>query len=313
MIKSINQLITERCNSKCKMCSIWSLKNKSYEMTSKEFNNLYSMHDFREVEDLCISGGEPTLRKDIFRVVDNIIENLPKLRMLFLSTNGSNPKIVKNFVKRYSSKVKEIYICISLEGNREVNKIIRGVDSYEKVVETVRLVNSLKLRNSKIIFSTTIVPENCNEKSLNHIRRLAKELGCTFSFRLASRNDTFYHNTRSKNFLINKNQLEFLKEYIQLNNISDPFLDILFDFLNGKKTITGSRKTGISCLAGDISVFIKPNGDIYPCINSSRLIGNKDRGIFIHNYKLGNKELCPCCTECQIYPLINFSKYSDKR
>ena len=95
-------------------------------------------------------------------------------------------------------------------------------------------------------------------------------------------------------------------------HISDPFLDILFQHIKGEETIIGSRKKGIKCLAGDISIFIKPNGDIFPCINSSRLIGNKDEGLFDYKYKLGNKELCPCCTECQIYPMLNFSKYTTK-
>lgn len=312
MIKSVNQLITEKCNSRCKMCSIWKTDNFSDEMTPKEFDKLYSKDEFKEVEDLCISGGEPTLRKDIFKITDNILKNMPKLRMLFLSTNGSNPSVAKEFVSRYHSKIKDIYLCVSLEGDRETHKKIRGVDTYKTVMETVEQVKLLNLKNCHIVFSTTILPENCNKKTLDYIRILAKKLECTSSFRIASKNDTFYHNTKSSDFLINRVQLNFLKNYMHIERVSDPFLDVLFAFLNGEETVTGSKKRGIKCLAGDISVFIKPNGNIYPCINSSRLIGDKKRGIFLKGYNLGDKEPCPCCTECQIYPMINFSKYSDK-
>ncbi len=203
MIKSVNQLITERCNSKCKMCSIWNLKNKPYEMTPQEFNRLYSKPEFKEVEDLCISGGEPTLRRDLFELTTAILKNLPKLRMLFLSTNGSNPQTVRDFVKKYNQKAPEIYICLSLEGDKETHKKIRGVDTYDKVIKTAKLVKSLKIKKCHVIFSTTIVPENCNKESLDHIRSLSKYLGCTFSFRIASKNATFYHNVKSKNILIN--------------------------------------------------------------------------------------------------------------
>lgn len=312
MIKSINQLITERCNSKCQMCSIWSIKNKSYELSLEEFEKLYSKPEFREVEDLSISGGEPTLRKDLFEITDIMLKNLPKLRMLFLSTNGSNPEVAKQFVERYASKVKDIYVCPSLEGNRKVHKKIRGVDTYNSVLKTAEFIQKLNLNNCHTVFSMTILPENCNEESLDHVSRLAKRYGATFSFRPASQNDTFYHNQRSDNFLINNSQLNFLKNYMLTKQISDPFLDILFQHIQGETTIMGSRKTGIKCLAGDISIFIKPNGDMFPCINSSRLVGDKDRGLFNYNYKLGDKELCPCCTECQIYPMLNFSKYSTK-
>ncbi len=312
MIKSINQLVTERCNSRCKMCSIWKIKNKSMEMTPEEFRQFYSKEEFRETEDLCISGGEPTLRQDLLEVTDSIVDNMPKLRMLFLSTNGSNSLKAKEFALRYASKIKDVYICISLDGDREVHKAVRGVDTYKSVIETVRQINDLKIKNCHIIFSSTIIPDNCNRKVLNHIRSLASELGCTSSFRIATRNDTFYHNVESNDFMINRKQLDFLKKYMSEEKVSDPFLDILFAFLNGEETITGSKKSGIKCLAGNISVFIKPNGDIYPCINSSRLIGNKERGIFVRGYKLGGREMCPCCTECQIYPMLNFSQYSDK-
>ncbi len=312
MIKSVTQLVTERCNSRCKMCAIWSIKNKSQEMTASEFNQLYSKKEFSEIEDMSISGGEATLRIDLLEVTDSIIKHLPKLRMLFLSTNGSHPKVAKDFVKRYAPKIDDVYVCISLEGDKDTHKTIRGVDSYSKVLETVDLIKELKLKNCHIIFSMTIVPENCNSESLNHVKNLAKHLGSTFSFRPASQNDTFYHNKLSSNFVITNDQLKFLRKYMIENKISDPFLDILFKHISGKETIMGSRKNGIKCLAGDISVFIKPNGNIYPCINSHRLIGNKERGIFEFNYTLGDKELCPCCTECQIYPMINFAKYATK-
>jgi len=310
MLKSVNQLVTERCNSKCQMCSIWEIKDKSSEMIPEEFDRLYLKSEFRNLEDLCISGGEPTLRRDLFEVTDNILKHLPNLNMLFLSTNGSNPKMAQGFMRRYSGAVKDIYICPSIEGDRETHKIIRGVDTYDKVLETTELVNQLNLDNSHIVFSTTIVPENCNSKSLDHVRNLAKKFECNFSFRPASKNESFYHNKMSEGFMIGSEGFDFIKNYMSERKISDPFLDILFDYIQGKDTLMGSCQKGIKCLAGDISLFIKPNGDIYPCINSTRQIGNKERGLFEGTYSLGDKELCPCCTECQVYPMLNFSQYA---
>jgi len=312
MIKSVNQLVTQRCNSKCEMCGIWRAE-PSREMTAEEFGALYSHEEFGGVEDISISGGEPTLRKDLFEVTDNIISHLPLLRMLFLSTNASNPKTVESFIKRYSPLVKDIYVCPSLEGKRDTHKKVRGVDSYKGVIETTRRVKGLELDNSHVVFSTTLIPENCNRDSLDHIRELAEHFDCTYSFRPSAKSETFYQNRDCKNISLSAEQINFLREYMGKNKINDPFLDILFNFLEGKKTIMGNRKTGIECLAGDISVFIKPDGLIYPCINSTRIIGDKERGIYLKDYSLGDKELCPCCTECQIYPMLNFHEYSSRR
>jgi len=314
MIKSINQLVTERCNSRCQMCNIWNLGSKrTYEMTPRGANTLYGHPEFSEVEDLCISGGEPTLREDLMDLTDNIFKNLNNVKMLFLSTNGSNPQTAKDFISRYSSAVKDIYLCISLEGDKETHRKIRGVDTYDLVLDTIKQVKKAEIKNAHIVLSTTIVPENCNEPNLLYLTKLAQDLGCTHSYRPAATNSTFYRNTNQPNFLLNSDQLNFLKKYISKNNVQDQFLDILFRHIAGENTIMGNKKEGISCLAGDISVFIKPNGTIYPCINSSEIIGNIDKGIFNSKYLPGRNEPCPCCTECQVYPMLNFSKYSTRQ
>jgi MoaA/NifB/PqqE/SkfB family radical SAM enzyme len=311
MLKSVNQLVTERCNSKCKMCGIWRVKTAG-EMTPEEFDRLYSHPEFASVEDLCISGGEPTLRKDLLDVTDKILAHLPKLRMLFLSTNGSDPSKAREFMERYSPAVEDIYICPSIEGSREIHAKIRGVDTYSSVLETIKEVKGIGADNIHVVLSMTLTPENCNEDSLSHVRHVAEENGCTYSFRPASRSDTFYKNGGCENLSLAPAQIDFVKKYMFEHKISDPFLDMLFSFLNDQGTIMGSREKGIECLAGDISVFVKPTGMIYPCINSTRVIGNLERGIFIKDYDVGDHEPCPCCTECQIYPMINFHQHASK-
>ncbi|MDD5151362.1 MAG: radical SAM protein, partial [Flavobacterium sp.] len=166
MIKSVNQLVTQRCNSKCEMCGIWR-EEPEEELSPEEFDRLYSHKEFRGVEDLCISGGEPTLRKDLIEVTDRIISHLPLLRMLFLSTNASNPRVVESFMKRYSPLVEDIHVCLSLEGDRETHKRVRGIDTYDKVVDTIKRVKILGLGNSHTVLSTTLTPDNCNQNSLD--------------------------------------------------------------------------------------------------------------------------------------------------
>lgn len=310
MIKSINQLITQKCDSRCKTCNIWKLGKMQNEMNIEDFEKLYSHENFLFVEDLCISGGEPTLRLDLPEIMDVIRKYTPHLRMLFLATNANHPDRIMQFVEKESRRVEKLYVCVSLEGDRTVHNKIRGIDSYDLAIESLTKIGKYG-DNVQSVISTTISPENCNKHSLEHISQVAQKTNSTYSFRPASLNQNFYHNEEKSNLLLSKKQSTFLMKFINSHNLNDLFLKELDKYLSGKTTIMGDQSSGIKCLAGDISVFIKPNGDIYPCINSRRKIGNKTKGVFIKNYSLGNMEPCPCCTECQVWSMINFRQYGD--
>ncbi len=306
MIKSVNQLVTYECNSRCNMCLIWTLGKDSKQMSPKEFERFYSRNEFKTVEDLCVSGGEPTLRNDLSEIMERIRPNLPMLRMLFLSTNCSFPDRVLDFVKRNVAFTQEVYAVVSLEGDRETHKKIRGVDSHDQTIEVLNSIREMSDSRMKSIVSMTLQPKNCNIYCLEHVRNVAEKTGSGFTFRPATKSEVFYANTRLRTIDLTVEHTALVREYISKYKLNDPFMKQLNKFLRGEETIMGTRKTGIKCLAGKISVFIKSDGTIYPCINSTRVIGDKDRGLYDISYSLGNQEPCPCCTECQIYPMLNY-------
>jgi hypothetical protein len=86
--------------------------------------------------------------------------------------------------------------------------------------------------------------------------------------------------------------LRVLKEYIDTSKIP-----ILFDMDNNNL-----------CLAGKEFVFVKTNGEITPCLYSSRVLGSLEKKFDNKDLKLGEYEKCPCCTDCTIYPIIEFMK-----
>jgi len=306
MIKSINQLVTYECNSRCNMCCIWTFGKDRNQMSPEDFERLYQRKVFRMVEDLCISGGEPTLREDLPEIMSRILPSLPMLRTLFLSTNCSFPDRVFDFVKRNASYVPKVYAVVSLEGDRETHRKIRGVDSYDRVVEVLNSIQQMSDSRIKSIISMTLQPENCNYASLEYVRNVAEMTGSGFTFRPATKNEIFYANQRLRSIDLTTEQTNFLKDYIAKYKSNDPFMWQLNKFLADEETIMGSRKTEIKCMAGKISVFIKSDGTIYPCINSTRVIGDKDNGLYGLSFNLGDQEPCPCCTECQVYPMINY-------
>lgn len=309
MIKSVNQLVTLRCHSKCFMCNIWKERNFRSEMCADDYKKLYSLPEFSEMEDITISGGEPTEKFDLFEIVHAILASNSKSKSLFFCTNGTNQKKTLEFVSEFSSHVKEIFVCISIEGTPDIHNKIRGIKCYDTAVQTLDALKELEYQNLQTIISSTILPENGNKECLDHLHDLAEKTKSNHSFRLAAQSEIFYqnHETPISKIRLSAEQIKFMGEYIHNHYWKNPFMKIQYDFIINKKSFLGTKEN-LKCLAGNISVFIKPDGKIYPCINSKRIIGNKN-GINNIPYKLGRMESCPCCTECQVYPMLNFSQY----
>jgi molybdenum cofactor biosynthesis enzyme MoaA len=172
MINNLTFSITDRCNGRCKMCQIW--KNGNLDgMSVSEVSELLSQECFNGVETVSISGGEPFLRKDIIEVIEAIYNSLPKLNRIFLNTNGTIINKVVDVCKYCCELVPNVILSISLEGNKDTNKKIRGIDTYDNVINLINLVKN-ETPNVFVCLSMTLTNDNCNLENLNHVRRLSE-------------------------------------------------------------------------------------------------------------------------------------------
>jgi len=302
VLKSISLAVNDYCNNRCIMCNIWKNKWKN-KMSVIDYEKLFEKREFGKVEEISISGGEPLLRKDLFKITDIIISKTPMLKQIFLNTNGTFPSKTKNFIKKYAKKVKMLYLCIPIEGNKKIHKKVRGVDSYDQVINTIKLCKDLPFKNVRVIISTTLVSINSSRDNLSYIKELAKSLKCGWTFRLAGKSESYYLNQKLKKSLkISGGKIKQIIKFIKKFCMRDPFMRFQKKFLE-------EGRFSFKCSAGDTFVFIQADGKIYPCIFSVRVIGNKNKGLFRKEIKdLGKFETCPCCTECTFYPIFNFDK-----
>ena len=159
--KEINFQINDVCNSKCVMCNIWKQKDRD-DITLTEFSKLISHPFFSEVESVGITGGEPTLRKDLVDFYIALANVLPNLKSSSFITNG----FLVDRAIRYYSQINKYYVernlyftgMVSLDGVEGVHDRVRGVPgAFEK---SCRTLFGLMHRGVPVIGCCTIIKEN---------------------------------------------------------------------------------------------------------------------------------------------------------
>jgi len=130
--------VTFMCNSRCKMCSRWKIDTSKEELTTQQIKKIFKQLKDFGVLIINITGGEPLLRKDIFKILD-ICESLG-LKVVF-TTNGIalNEEKIKKLIK-----YKNLELIISLDTlNKKTYKQLRGVDAFDKVIKNIKLVKKI--------------------------------------------------------------------------------------------------------------------------------------------------------------------------
>ena len=125
------------CNLRCRHCFNESGKTSGTVLSFSQIMKLVDdAIDTVKINDVQLTGGEPTLRHDLF----NIIESLHQRGLgVLLQTNGV---FGKNILEKILSIQKENFgLIISLDGF-ETNDFFRGADSTKKTVENIKILAS---------------------------------------------------------------------------------------------------------------------------------------------------------------------------
>jgi len=310
---SLNVAVNDYCNNKCQMCNIWR-NPRAEQLSLDEYSAALdrSSDGLKHVKDLSLTGGEPLMRKDLAPLAKLFISHLPSLEMLFINTNGTYARKIRDLVDEIAPLVKKLFICVSIEGDPEWHKKIRGIDSFELCIESLREAASAGRSNVSTIISTTIVEGKGAVGQLEFIKALAHRYNSAYTFRLASVSSTYYRNDSNSESRVTGDELVSLRKFVQQEAGEDPYRHALLEHLNiGSSRIMIDDDGRLMCRAGELFCFVQADGNIRPCIFSSRIIGNiKEIGFVSSVIKdLGSREPCPCCTECTIYPMVNSQRH----
>lgn len=132
--KVLSQLMlytTTKCQSKCKHCSIW--KKEAEYLTLNDIKLIMDCKCIASTTVVGLEGGEFLLHPEADSIMKWFSENHPKYTLL---SNCLAPSKVISAVRNYHP----LHLYVSLDGDKDTYKHMRGCNGYDKVMEVIEAV-----------------------------------------------------------------------------------------------------------------------------------------------------------------------------
>jgi MoaA/NifB/PqqE/SkfB family radical SAM enzyme len=163
--------LTWRCNLRCRHC--YNYLPQKRDLPAGEIRNELDRFAKEGCLFLCLSGGEPLLRKDFLSIANYAVS---RSFAVILDTNGTL------ITPALADKIKQLnfsLVRVTLLGAKaDTHERITGVKgSFEKTLNAIRL---LKEKGINTVLQTTTMRENNSE--LEDVKALAGKVGVNYKF-----------------------------------------------------------------------------------------------------------------------------------
>jgi sulfatase maturation enzyme AslB (radical SAM superfamily) len=304
------------CDAKCTMCSNWKWGNRKEDLTLAQLEPVFDNPFWGAVENLNISGGEPTTRLDLPQMVEMFQRHLPRLRKIGINTTGLTPAraipMLTKIVKFCAEHELLISIRVSLDGIGDVHNQVRAVkNGFDKASATIEAMQALSKEypNFQFGIASTIFAKNLTDAE--NILTWARTKGLDVVFNMLRFTDAMLHNKeleegikfggREEDFM-RKFFLDRVKEESVLSGQS-------FMYLHYADMITNGYHRTMPCPFQSQGLLLNPNGDLHYCENSQKIGNVLDESAGALYYKAENlmhrqqikDQICPTClSPCQV-------------
>lgn len=289
--------VTDRCNSKCITCDVWKRdSSKENEMNTKEFFDV--LDDLREIgcNSIQLTGGEALIRDDISELIDYASSLKMKTG---LATNGL-------LLEKKAGSLENLdHLAVSVDGMRETNDEIRGIEGdFKKSINGIKKYKKVH-DNPSIAIATTIISKNIPD--IPALVKLCNKLGIKWHPNLLDTNLYFLKDTDFSDFEVKNRKkgnefIEILKrlweEYSDTININKKQVEHIEQYLK-------EGKYPEYCILGYDKIRIEANGDVrtgcwvLPPIGNAKE-NNLEKIISSEEYKKRVRKMfkrdCPQCT-----------------
>ncbi|MDR2836005.1 MAG: radical SAM protein [Bacteroidales bacterium] len=254
---------TNLCNSRCKHCYVWAQRPIQHISKDKMIEIMQSKCISKKTT-IGLEGGEFLLHPEANEILKWFSEYHPQFELL---SNCFLPEKVIEAVKNYPPK----RLYLSLDGDKQTYKFMRGIDGFDKVLQVVEVCKDIV----PISLMFTLSPYNSFE-DLDFVVDIANKY--KIDIRVGIYNDIDFFNTLEKAHTTeigekksnNVLHIEDFKKLIPENvkNTSENY-DFLVLYDEWRK---GNLK--LNCFSIYDSLVIHPNGNVPICQNLDIKLGN---------------------------------------
>jgi MoaA/NifB/PqqE/SkfB family radical SAM enzyme len=132
----VHYYITDKCNAKCEFCDIWK-KSKGENAKLEDVSQNLAAARKSGAKFVDFTGGEPLLNPDL----PEFLEIAKKLN--FITSVTTNALVFKKYAEKLGGKIDLLHF--SIDGTEEIHDKIRGVKSFEHVLNAIPVALENKL------------------------------------------------------------------------------------------------------------------------------------------------------------------------
>src|SRR6478735_2218318 len=187
------------CDARCTMCNNWKRGNRKEDMTLAEIDGAMANPFWGAVENLNISGGEPTTRNDLPEMVELFHRHLPRLRKIGINTTGLTPHraipMLTRIVEFCAARGILISIRVSLDGIGDIHDQVRSVkNGFAKATKTIDAMQALARKHENFSFGIAATIFATNMPDAENILAWARSKELDVVFNMLRFTDAMLHN-----------------------------------------------------------------------------------------------------------------------
>ncbi len=300
----LNLLVNDICNSQCQMCSIWKRKLDS-QFTPAELALILQDPLFSRLENVGVSGGEPTLRADLPEIYRVLARKDPPLQGVNLITNAINTDDVISRImasaRVCSQRDLSLAVMVSLDGVGHVHDRVRGrKGNFESALAVIRYLRDKT--DIGVSIGCTITRDNVwhVEEVLDFCRRE----GIAGRFRVAEFIDRLY----------NADQADYIRSFTpqEAYHLALFFAKLEYTYeanpwrkrtyRNIRRMLGENRPRSIKCAWQSIGVTLDCRGQLLYCAPRSPILGSclEESAERIYHHNIGERKtiLKQHCSDC---------------
>jgi len=304
------------CDARCEMCNNWKHGDRKTDMTLEQLDGVMNHEFWGAVENLNISGGEPTTRNDLPEMVELFAKRLPRMRKIGINTTGLTPHraipMLTRIVKFAAERDLLISVRVSLDGIGDIHNQIRHVErGFDKACQTIEAMQKLadEYQNFQFGLAATIFATNLEDSK--NILAWARTKNLDIVFNMLRFTDAMLNNKELQDTIgFHKREEDFMRNFF-LDRVQEESVlsGQSFMYLHYADMIANGYIRTMPCPFQSQGLLLNPDGKLYFCENS-QAIGNvleePAETLYLKAESLAHREeikqkVCPTClSPCQV-------------